>query len=82
MHNDRRERAQCHTTAMVRYADEHIQGKWKGGGGGELLLDHTNTTGCHIGGNHDGTLAGLELVEYPVAFVLLLVAVNSCDSQW
>ena len=51
------------------------------GRGGELLLHHTNTTRCHICSNHDGTLAGLELVEYPVAFVLLFVAVNSYSSQ-
>jgi hypothetical protein len=43
----------------------------------EALLNHTNTTGSHIGGNHDGALAGLELVENPVALLLLLVAVDS-----
>lgn len=51
-------------------------GKWRGEGRG--LSGHTDTTRSHIGGNHDGTLAGLEFVEYPISLVLLLVAVNSC----
>ena len=67
---------------MVRYANEHIQEEWEGKGEGELLLDHTNTTGCHIRGNHDGTLAGLEFIEYPVALVLLFVAMNSWNCQY
>jgi len=44
-------------------------------GGGPC--DHTNTTRSHIGGNHDGALSGLELVEDPVALGLLLVTVDS-----
>ena len=60
---------------MVRNTEEEIQGE---GMEGELLLNHTDTTRSHIGGNHDGTLAGLEFVEYPVTLVLLLVAVDSC----
>jgi hypothetical protein len=40
-------------------------------------FNHTNTTGSHIGGNHDGALAGLELVQDPIALVLLLISVDS-----
>jgi hypothetical protein len=39
---------------------------------------HTNTTGGHICGYHDGTLASFELVQDPVTFVLLFVAMDSC----
>lgn len=39
-------------------------------------LIHTNTTRSHVGGNHDRALVGLELVQNPVALVLLLVAVD------
>lgn len=46
---------------------------WRGGDGREVL---TNAAGCHVCGNHDGTLAGLELVKNPITFVLLLVSVN------
>lgn len=49
-----------------------------GVGGGEGECIHTNTTRSHVGGHHDGTLAGLELIKNPVAFILLLVTVNSC----
>ena len=52
-----------------------IQEMQEGWGEG-VMFNHTNTTGCHVGGNHDGTLAGLELVENPIALLLLLVAVN------
>lgn len=38
---------------------------------------HTDTTGGHIGGYHDGALAGLELVEDPVTLVLLFVTMDS-----
>lgn len=41
-----------------------------------MLFNHTDTTRCHIGSNHDRALAGLELVQNPVTLVLLLVAVN------
>lgn len=40
------------------------------------IFNHTNTTGCHVGGNHDGALARLEFVQDPVTFVLLFVAVD------
>jgi hypothetical protein len=40
-------------------------------------FNHTNTTRCYIGSNHDRALAGFEFVQDPVTFVLLLVAVNS-----
>jgi hypothetical protein len=39
-------------------------------------FNHTNTTGSHIGGNHDGTLSSLELVQDPITLILLLVAMN------
>jgi hypothetical protein len=40
------------------------------------MLVLTNTTGSHVGGNHDGALALSELVENPVSLLLLLVTVN------
>lgn len=40
------------------------------------VCNHTNTTRSHVGSNHDGALASLELVQNPIALVLLLVAVN------
>lgn len=40
------------------------------------MLIHTNTTRGDVGGDHDGALAVLELIEDPVALVLLLVAVD------
>ena len=47
---------------------------WLGRGGDGVIL--TDTTRSHVSGNHDGALVGLELVENPVTFVLLLVTVN------
>jgi len=44
-----------------------------------VQINHTNTTRCHIGSNHDGALAGLELVQNPITFVLLFVAMNGCN---
>lgn len=77
LHNEHRERAPYHTTAMVRKPKgEQTQGGIKGGEG-RGLLDHTDTTRCDIRSNHDRALAGLEFVENPITFVLLLVAVNS-----
>ena len=50
---------------------------WGGEEGGVLgVCNHTDTTGSHVGGNHDGALASLELIENPVTLVLLLVTVN------
>jgi hypothetical protein len=40
------------------------------------VCNHTDTTGSHVGSNHDGALARLELVQDPIALVLLLVTVN------
>lgn len=37
---------------------------------------HTDTTGSHVGGHHDGALSSLELVQDPVTLVLLLVTVD------
>lgn len=37
---------------------------------------HTDTTGGHVGGYHDRTLSGLELIQNPVTLVLLLVTVD------
>jgi hypothetical protein len=41
------------------------------------VINHTNTTGCHVSGNHDWALAALELVQNPITFVLLFVAMDS-----
>jgi hypothetical protein len=38
---------------------------------------HTNTTGGHVRGHHDGTLARFEFVQNPIPFVLLLIAMDS-----
>lgn len=46
-----------------------------GEGAGRGLI-HTNTTGSHVGGHHDGALSSLELVQDPVTLVLLFVTVN------
>jgi hypothetical protein len=43
------------------------------------VINHTNTTGCHVSSNHDWAVAGLELVENPITFVLLFVAMDSCN---
>lgn len=40
------------------------------------VCNHTNTTRSHIGSNHDGALARLELVQNPITLVLLLVTVD------
>ena len=50
----------------------------RGTGGWRVMgvCNHTDTTGSHVGGNHDGALARLEFVQDPVALVLLLVTVN------
>jgi len=45
---------------------------------GGVQINHTNTTRCHIGSNHDGALAGFELVQNPITLVLLFVTMNSC----
>lgn len=41
----------------------------------------TDTARRYISRNHDGALACLELVEDPVAFVLLLIAMNCWDRE-
>ena len=46
------------------------------GARGRAILIHTDTTGGHVSGDHDGAFAGLELVKDPVTLVLLLVTVN------
>ncbi len=43
---------------------------------GEGVSNHTDASGSHVGSNHNGALARLELVEHPIALVLLLVAVD------
>ena len=45
------------------------------------MSDHTNTTRSHVSSNHDGRFAGLEFVENPIAFVLLLVTVDGCRNE-
>lgn len=50
---------------------------WGSGEQGVLgVCNHTDTTGSHVSGNHDGALARLEFVQDPVALVLLLVTVD------
>jgi hypothetical protein len=58
--------------------EQNITSHHGGGEGGSCY--HTNATGSHVGGYHDGALAGLELVEHPITLVLLLVAVDGCDT--
>lgn len=43
-----------------------------------MQFDHTDTTGSHIGGHHDGALALLEFIQNPVTLLLLLVTVDGC----
>lgn len=42
----------------------------------KAMRKHTNTTRCYVSSNHDGAVSSLELVENPIALVLLLVSVN------
>lgn len=62
-----------HDVNGKKYKYEKHRGEEKG----RVVINHTNTTGCHISGNHDWAVAGLELVEDPITLVLLFVAVNS-----
>jgi hypothetical protein len=52
------------------------EGHWGGRGCRWGVFNHTDAAGSHVSGNHDGALAHLELVEHPVALVLLLVTVD------
>ena len=42
-----------------------------------LSINHTNTARGYVCSDHNRALAGLEFVQNPVTFVLLLVTVNS-----
>ena len=53
-----------------------------GEGGEGCYVNHTNTTGSHISGNHDGTLAILEFLQDPVSFVLLFVSMDGFVRQY
>jgi hypothetical protein len=44
---------------------------------GDIFCVHTDTTGGHVCGYHDGTLAGLELVQHPVTLSLLFITMNA-----
>jgi len=55
------------------------RGFWASGSGGEGVIVHTNTAGGNISCYHDGALARLELVQDPIALVLLFVSVNGCN---
>lgn len=55
-----------------------IEGREMTEGDGNEGVKHTNTTRSNVSCNHDRALAGLELVQNPVALVLLLVAMNRC----
>jgi hypothetical protein len=69
-----REKHQCsHDVNGKRYRYESIIREE----GGRVVINHTNTTGCHVSGNHDWALAGLELVQDPITLVLLFVAMDS-----
>jgi len=63
-------RAQWQFTHHNNWGREEGKGLWG-------ACNHTDTTGCHIRSNHDGALASLELVQDPIALILLLVTVNS-----
>lgn len=39
-------------------------------------MDHTDTPGSDIRSYHDRAFAGLKLIQNPVTFILLLVAMN------
>jgi hypothetical protein len=54
---------------------------WGEVGMGRSSSYHTNTTGGHICGYHDGTLAGFELVQDPVTFILLFVTMDGCREK-
>jgi hypothetical protein len=72
-----REKHQCsHDVNGKRYRYESIFER-KGRGEGRVVINHTNTTGCHVSSNHDWALASLELVQDPITFVLLFVAMDS-----
>jgi hypothetical protein len=45
-------------------------------GKGRGDCNHTDTTRCHIGGNHNRAFPVLKLTEHPVALSLLFVAVD------
>jgi hypothetical protein len=74
-----REKHQCsHDVNGKRYRyEKHIREENKEGRGEKVLINHTNTTGCHVSSNHDWALAGLELVQDPITFVLLFVTMDS-----
>lgn len=68
----------AHETQLIARQITH-EGHWERGEGGRCrwgVFNHTDAAGCHVSGNHDGALAHLELVEHPVALVLLLVTVD------
>lgn len=64
--------------AKVKHSTHGCWSVAQGGGGGGFRVGeiHTDTTRGDICGNHDGALARLELVQDPIALVLLLVTVD------
>lgn len=42
----------------------------------QLDIFHIQPSGRHVGGNHDGGLAGLKLGQHPISLILRLVTVN------
>jgi hypothetical protein len=62
---------------MVRDTDMKAYSRGREVGEGRVVINHTNTTGCHVSSNHDWALASLELVQDPITFVLLFVAMDS-----
>jgi len=45
-----------------------------------MRIYHTNATTSHVGSNHDGAFASLELVQDPIALILLLITVD-CQAR-
>ena len=65
-----------HSLLLDRSRGEDTGGRERGWRKGLGVCNHTDAAGSHVSGNHDRALAHLELVEHPVALVLLLVTVD------
>jgi hypothetical protein len=76
MHFTKERKIFSHSNSFTTRNQQEVQKLEWAMGGVRAVCNHTNTTRSHIGGNHDGRLSSLELVEDPVALGLLFVAVN------
>ena len=63
----------CREQSIAQRSTRH---KREGKGECCAAINHTNTTRCHVGGNHDRALARLKFVQDPITLVLLLVTVD------